>query len=287
MPTIRDCAARVRGEWIRPHWLRSRKFLASWSRKARPFLLTAAVVGTTVIAAGNTANDRLRAPVAPPLQPSPKAAEPTSMPWTVEVPTLPEPGPEVSWTRPDFRDPPELVAAPPGHQRSSAGGQHTSHGDAAVLGGDPATWLLIVALPLTAVAAVVVRRKLGRVEPDDPADVGLALLEPEQLPASETETEVSADLRPPDNGGEPAVSGAVRPAAATDLTPTAAASAAPAAPVAPPAPVADTQAEPPPSGDGEAPPEPSARSSDGRTRREHAASRVVLFERRSGTPWGR
>jgi hypothetical protein len=241
-----------------------------------------------VVAAGNSATDRLRAPVAPPLEASPTAAEATSMPWTVEVPTRPQPAPEVFWPHPDFRDLPELVSAAPGDQRSSVGGRGAPHGDATFPGGDPAIWLLLGALPLSAVVAVVLRRRLNRQEPDDdPTDVGLALLEPDQQRAPETETEAPADPRPLNSRGAPAAGAAARSAAATDMAPAAATSAAPAQPVALPAPGADTQDQSPPRSNGEAPPESPAKASDGPTRRENTASRVVLFERRPGTPWGR
>jgi hypothetical protein len=288
MQTIRSCAERARAEWTRPYCLRSRRLLTSWSRKARPFLLTAAVVGTTVIAAGNSATDRLRAPLAPPLEPSPKAAEATSMPWAVDVPTRPEPAPEVLWPHPDFRDLPDLVSAAPGKEQSSTGGQAAPQGDSTFPGGDPAIWLLLGAVPLSAAAAVVLRRRLNRQEPDDDsADVGLALLEPDQPRASETGTEVPADPRPLDNRGTQAASAAVPSAASTDMGPAPATSAALAHPVALPAPGADTQSQPPPRADAEAPRDPPARSSNGATLRENAASRVVLFERTPGSPWGR
>jgi hypothetical protein len=288
MQTIRFCAERARAEWTRPYCLRSRRLLTSASRKARPFLLSGAVVGMTVIAAGNSATDRLRAPLAPPLQPSPKPAEATSMPWAVEVPTRPQPAPEVLWPHPDFRDLPDLVSAAPGDEQSSTGGQGAPHGDSTFPGGDPAIWLLLGAVPLSAAAAVILRRTLNRQEPDDDStDFGLALLEPDQQQASETETEVPAESRPLDSSGAQAASAAVPSAASTDMDPAAATSTAPAQPVALPAPGADTQAQPPPRSDAEAPRDPPARSSNGATRRENAASRVVLFERTPGTPWGR
>jgi hypothetical protein len=210
------------------------------------------------------------------------------MPWAVEVPTDPHPAPELSWPHPEVRDLPDLVPAAPRDESSTAGGPSASHRDATFRGGDPAVWLLLGAVPLSAAAVVILRRRMNRREPDDgPTDVGLALLEPDQREASETETEVPDGPRPLDSRGAQPALAASPPAASTDKDPVAATSAAPAPSVALPAPGVETQEEPPPRSNAEAPRDPPAGSSAGGTRRENASSRVVLFERKPGTPWGR
>jgi hypothetical protein len=289
MQIIRNCADRARAEWTRPYCLRSRQLVTSVSRKAQPFLLTAAVLGTTVIAAGNSATDRFRAPLTAPFQPSPKPAEATSMPWTVEVPTHPQPAPELAWPDPEVRDLPDLVAAPPHDERSAATGSHgASHRDSTSNGGDPAIWLLLGAVPLSAAAVVLLRRRRSRPGPDeDSTDVGLTLLEPDQREGPETGTEVPPDARPLDSCGALAAIAAVPSAAATDSDPVAATSAAPRHTVALPAPGGVTQAEAPPRSNAGAPRDPPAGSSNGGAQRENARSRVVLFERRPGTRRGR
>jgi hypothetical protein len=286
MQTILRCAQRALGEWTRPYCLRSWRLLMSVGRRARPLLLAVAVVATTVIAAGNSATDKLIAPLAPPFHPSPRGAEATSMPWTVEVPMHPPAAPEVVWPDPHFRDLPDLVSAGPGDERSATGGQGAPHAESTLPGGDTAPWLLLGAL-LSAVTAIVLRRTLTRREPvGDPSDVGLALLEPEQHHASEPEPEIPAGPRTLDSRDGAAASDAVPSAAAADLAPAAATRAAPARSVAPQTPAADAPAPPPTRDDAPLSHQPGG-SSDGGTRREDSASRVVLFERRPGTPWGR
>jgi hypothetical protein len=288
MQIIRDCAERALAQWTRPHCLRCRRLLTSWSRKARPFLLTAAVIGTTVIAAGNSATDRLREPLAPRPQPPPEAAEATSMPWAVEVPTHPEPAPEVFWSHLGFRDLPDLVPAGPDDEGSSTADRGAPHGDSTFPSADPTIWLLLAAVPLSAAAAVTLRRRLNRQEPDDDStDVGLAPLEPDQQHASETAVKPSADPRPADSRSARASSASVPSAASTAMDPAAATSADIDQIDDLPAPGPDTQADPPPRINAKAPSNLPGRSSDRATCRENTASRVVLFQRTPGTPWGR
>jgi hypothetical protein len=290
MPTIRDCAERAHAEWTRPYCLRWRRLLTSWTRKARPFLLTAAVVGTMMVAAGNSATDRLREPLAPRPQPPPEPTEATSMPWAVEVPTRPEPAPEVFWPHLGFRDLPDLVSAAPGDEASSAAGRGAPHGESTFPSADPTMWLpLGGGVALSVAAAVTFRHRLNRQKPEQGCtDVGLALLEPDQQHASETEVKPSADPPHTESRGAQASSASVSPVAATALDPTAPTGADIEQPDDSPTPGPDTQAEPAPAGiDANASSDPPGGSWNGATRREDTASRVVLFERASGTPWGR